>query len=161
MSDLRNQLRILRDQYRRLRYPGNLAADVLGSPTGRPRAARPMMRVAGAVAATLLLAAAVAVLLIPGSAWFSVEPTGPAVAAGPAGEAHTVPVDASHATLWNTFSNAPSLISFASANAGEDDSAAGSVNLLDAAEVALVPSFPSLETLIEEDATLALSEDSQ
>lgn len=160
MSDLRNQLRILRDPYRRLRYPGSLAADVLGSSTDRPRAARPMMRVAGAVAATLLLAAAVAVLLIPGSAWFAIEPTGPAVVAGWAGEAQSPPFDAPHATLWNTFSNAPSLISFASANAGEDD-AAGSIDTLDAAEVALVPSFPSLEALIEEDATLALSEDSQ
>lgn len=161
MSELRNQLRTLRDRYQRLRYPGNLAADVLGSPAGRPRAARPMMRVAGAVAATLLLAAAVAVLLVPGSAWFAVEPTGPAVVAGPAGEAHTLPVDASHATLWNTFSNTPSLISFASADAREDDNAAGSIDTPDAAEVAMVPSFPSLEALIEEDATLALSEDSQ
>lgn len=35
MSDLRNQLEAARSEYESLRYPGNLAADVLSRPRGR------------------------------------------------------------------------------------------------------------------------------
>jgi len=65
MSELRNNLEKLRDEYRSQRYPGSLAADV----ARRPAAARRVTfgRIAAAASVITALAAAVAI-------WMSIEP---------------------------------------------------------------------------------------
>ena len=56
MSELRRQLRSMRDEYRDARYPGDLAAEILSPPRKLP--------VAGIVAAAVALTAIAAAVLI-------------------------------------------------------------------------------------------------
>ena len=77
MSELRNNLEKLRDEYRSHRYPGSLAADL----ARRPAAARRVTfgRIAAAASVITALAAAVAI-------WMSIGPAVTPVAPSPGGE---------------------------------------------------------------------------
>lgn len=159
MSDLRDQLRRTSDAYARQRYPGDLAADVLGQAADRlatppPRAKWPLW--AGGLAAVVALAAAVAVALRP--AGVDRPETTPAVAAvapadEPAAAADTVLSVETAPTLWNTFEPAPSLFAFGDGAADSDPSAA--------VAAASVPTFPTLDELAETGSTITLSEEAQ
>ena len=88
MSDLRNNLDALRDEYRGERYPGDLATEILSPPMRLP-----VGRIAAAASALVALAAAVAL-------WVSIKPAvsprelplpGEAVAVFPVNELEPLP----------------------------------------------------------------------
>jgi hypothetical protein len=77
MSELRDNLEKLRDEYRSHRYPGSLAADV----ARRPATARRWTLGRIAAAASVITALAAAVVM-----WMSIEPAVTPVAPSPGGE---------------------------------------------------------------------------
>jgi hypothetical protein len=88
MSDLRNQLHALRDDYRDARYPGDLATEILSPPRRLP-----VGRMAAGFSALVAMAAAVAL-------WVSIKPPvspgdlplpGEAVAVIPMNELEAIP----------------------------------------------------------------------
>jgi hypothetical protein len=77
MSELRNHLEKLRDEYRSTGYPGSLAADIVRRPAPARRST--FGRIAAAASVVIALAAAVAL-------WVSLDSTVTPVAAPPAGD---------------------------------------------------------------------------
>jgi hypothetical protein len=78
MSELRNNLEKLRDEYRSHRYPGSLAADLARRPAQAVRRVT-LGRIAAAASVITALAAAVAI-------WMSIEPAVTPVAPARGGE---------------------------------------------------------------------------
>src|SRR5688572_12054193 len=81
MSELRNQLRTMRDEYRGEKYPGDLAAEILAPPARR----LPAWYLAAAGSALAAIAAAVVL-------WVSIEPAVTPVAPAPAAGVESVAV---------------------------------------------------------------------
>ena len=85
MSELRNNLEKLRDEYRSQRYPGSLAADLARRPAQAVRRVT-FGRIAAAASVITALAATVAI-------WMSIEPAVTPVAPSPGGESAVAVVE--------------------------------------------------------------------